>query len=120
MEGHGAAHDTHAKVMEVQAVAEALAVLPEGAHARVFSDNQGLVATLQNKLADYRRSGFANVDPLVAPHLRAIDARVTEQRLQLTFQWVRAHNGNAGNERADALAAQGARETREGSDPDLG
>ncbi len=119
-EGRGSAAATHAKVMEVQAVAEALATLPDGAHARVFSDNQGLVATLQTKLADYRRSGFRNVDPLLVEHLRAIDACVTERGLRLAFQWVRAHNGNAGNERADALAAEGARAARDARDPARG
>jgi ribonuclease HI len=120
VEGCGSAADTHAKVMEVRAVAEALATLPDGAHARVFSDNQGLVATLQGKLANYRRSGFANVDPLVVEHLRAIDASVTGRGLRVAFQWVRAHNGNAGNERADALAAQGARDARAARDTPRG
>jgi ribonuclease HI len=30
----------------------------------------------------------------------------------MRWQWVRGHNENAGNERADQLAVQGAREAR--------
>jgi len=82
VEGHGKARGTVAKVMEYQAVAEALAALPDGASAIVFCDNQSLVENCA--------SG----------------------RLVVSWQWVRAHNGNAGNERADSLAALGAREAK--------
>jgi ribonuclease HI len=43
LEGSGYAVATLAKIMEYRAVAEALAALPEGASAVVFSDNQSLV-----------------------------------------------------------------------------
>jgi ribonuclease HI len=112
IEGYGSVDDTEAKTMEARAVAAALAVLPQGAVARVHSDNQGLMTTLETKLADYARSGFRNVDPAVVEELRAIAAAITEKGLRLTFVWVRSHNGNAGNERADALAAEGAREAK--------
>jgi ribonuclease HI len=112
VEGYGKAKDTLAKVMEYQAVAEALAVLPEGARAVVFSDNQSLVENLEKQLANWRANGFAKVDPLIAAHVRKIDASIGERSLTVRFQWVRSHNGNPGNERADALAAQGAREAK--------
>lgn len=112
LEGYGKARDTHAKTMEYQAVAEALAALPEGVEVRVFSDNQSLVETLQKKLRDYRTSQFVNVDVHVVDSIRSIDASVVQKRLTVTFQWIRSHNGNPGNERADALAAQGAREAK--------
>lgn len=112
LEGHGKATRTHAKVMEYRAVAEALAALPAEASAVVFSDNQSLVVNLGTKLVDWRRSGFVNVDPVVAPEVKRIDAAIVEKRLDVRFEWIRGHNRNPGNERADALAAQAAREAK--------
>lgn len=111
-EGYGKATNTLAKVMEHRAVAEALATLPERVAAVVFSDNQSLVESLSKRLEVWRATGFAKVDPLVVESVRRIDAAITEKALVVRFQWVRSHNGNAGNERADALAAQGAREAK--------
>ncbi|MGZ3424103.1 MAG: RNase H family protein [Polyangiales bacterium] len=112
IEGYGKARDTLAKVMEYRAVAEALAVLPEGATATVFSDNESLIENLAKKLAAWRSNGFAKVDPLVVESVRRIDAAITDKQLVVRWQWIRSHNGNAGNERADQLAAQGAREAK--------
>ena len=52
------------------------------------------------------------MDLLVVDSLRRIAASILEKRLVVRWQWVRAHNGNAGNERADELAATGAREAK--------
>jgi ribonuclease HI len=112
LEGYGKARGTLAKVMEYQAVAEALAVLPEGASAVVFSDNQSLVENLAKHLGTWRARAFAKVDPLIIESARRIDASITTKQLTVRWQWVRAHNRNVGNERADALAAQGAREAK--------
>jgi ribonuclease HI len=112
IEAFGKATRTLAKVMEYRAVAEALAALPAGVSAVVFSDNQSLVDNLARKLVDWRASAFVGVDPHVVESVRRIDAAIVDKGLAVTWQWVRAHNGNAGNERADALAAQGAREAR--------
>lgn len=116
LEGHGKAVDTLAKVMEYQAVAEALAALPAlpgGATAIVFSDNQSLVENLAKHLETWRARGFTKVDPTIVESARRIDAAIHDKGLRVTWQWVRSHNGNPGNERADALAAQGAREAKE-------
>lgn len=112
IEGYGKATGTLAKVMEYRAVAEALAALPDGAAAVVFSDNQSLVESLSKSLETWRARAFAKVDPLVVESVRRIDASIVEKRLVVRWQWVRAHNGNAGNERADELAVQGAREAK--------
>jgi len=112
LEGYGSARGTLAKVMEYRAVAEALAVLPEGAHAVVFCDNQSLVENLNKRLSDWHRAGFANVDSQIVDSVRHIAHYISERALTVRWQWLRAHNGNAGNERADELAAQGAREAK--------
>jgi len=112
LEGYGKAHGTLAKVMEYRAVAEALAALPVGAKAAVFCDNQSLVENLAKQLANWVRCDFANVDPQIIDSAREIDANIRGKELIVRFQWLRAHNGNAGNERADELAAQGAREAK--------
>ncbi|MBL8722340.1 MAG: hypothetical protein JNL79_40535, partial [Myxococcales bacterium] len=83
-----------------------------GVQATVFSDNQSLVDNLEKRLRDWQANGFARVDSDVVESVRAIASSITEKGLSVRFQWVRAHNGNAGNERADQLAAQGAREAR--------
>jgi ribonuclease HI len=112
VEGFGKATRTLAKVMEYRAIAEALSALPDGARATVFCDNESLVQNMIKRLADWRAHDFAKVDPLVVESVRRIDACLRDKRLEVRWQWVRAHNGNAGNERADALSAQGAREAK--------
>ena len=112
LEGYGKAQGTLAKVMEYRAVAEALAALPAGAKAVVFSDNQSLVDNLANRLAHWVQNDFVNVDPQIIDSARNIGASVANKALVIRWQWLRAHNGNAGNERADSLAAQGAREAK--------
>jgi ribonuclease HI len=112
VEGYGSARGTLSKVMEYRAVAEALAALPHGAHAVVFCDNQSLVENLTKRLNDWRGSDFAKVDREIVDSVKRIALCISERALSVRWQWLRAHNGNAGNERADALAAQGAREAK--------
>ncbi|MGC4121804.1 MAG: hypothetical protein QM765_45950 [Myxococcales bacterium] len=113
LEGHGAATKTLSKVMEITAVAEALAALPEGAEATVFSDSQSLVESCKRKLDAWKRQeGLGKVDPEIVENVRRIASLAVEKRLSLTWQWIRGHHGNAGNERADELATQGAREAK--------
>lgn len=112
VEGYGKAIGTMAKVMEYEAVARALAALPDGVSAVVFSDNQSLIENLAKHLDTWRARGFFKVDPQIVDSARRIAASIEDKRLVVRWQWVRSHNGNPGNERADALAAQGAREAK--------
>ena len=112
IEAYGKEQGTLAKIMEYRAVAEALAALPAGAKAVVFCDNQSLVENLSKQLQNWIRSDFAKVDPQIVDSARKIETCISSNRLVVRFQWLRAHNGNAGNERADELAAQGAREAK--------
>jgi ribonuclease HI len=112
LEGYGKARGTLAKIMEYRAVAEALAVMPEAVSVTVFSDNQALIENMTRHLETWRRRAFDGVDPLVVESVRQIDSCIVQKKLEVRWQWVRSHNGNAGNERADALASKGAREAK--------
>ena len=112
VEGFGGAYPTLSKVMEYRAVAEALTVLPERTKAVVFSDNQALVENLSKRLRDWAEHDFRSVDPSIAGEVRRIHRAITDGALVVRWQWVRAHQGNVGNARADELAAEGAREAK--------
>jgi len=112
IEAYGSEKPTLSKRMEYRAVAEALVRLPIGATATLFSDNQSLVESLNRKLRDWVASDFRNVDEAIVESVRTIAESIRMNALTVKWQWVKAHNGNAGNERADALAAQGAREAK--------
>jgi ribonuclease HI len=112
LEAYGKASGTLAKVMEYQAVAEALEALPAGVSATLFCDNLSLIENMTRNLSDWQSSNFVNVDPLIVDSVRSIQNSIRSKQLTVRWQWLRAHNGNAGNERADALAAQGAREAK--------
>lgn len=112
IEGWGKAVRTQAKVMEYRAVAEALERVADDANVTVFADNQSLVESLGKKLDAWRARAFAKVDPDIVDEVRRIDRILTDKRLVVRWQWVRGHRENAGNERADQLAAQGAREAK--------
>ncbi len=116
IEAHGSALGTLAKVMEYRAVAEALSALPDHVTAVVLSDNASLIENLGKKLDAWVDAGFSKVDPDVVESVRRIAQARSEKELDLRWQWVRSHNGNRGNERADALAAQGAREAKAAHD----
>ncbi len=112
LEGWGKARDTLSNVMECQAVAEALAVLPEKVSAVVFCDDRTLVENLNKNLETWNRRSFAKVDAHLVPYLQRLCATIAQKQLTVRWQWLRSHNGNDGNERADELAAKGAREAK--------
>jgi ribonuclease HI len=60
----------------------------------------------------WRQNGWKNTPRELNPLLKEISSFWEEKNLKITWTWIRSHNGNAGNERADQLADQGAREAK--------
>ncbi len=83
--------------MEMTAVIEGLALVPEGSEVTVYSDSQYVVNTMtMNWKRRKNHDLWAKLD-------REAAAR------NVTWEWVRGHSGHPQNERADRLASQQAR-----------
>lgn len=104
--------ETDSSTMELTAIKEALNMLPQGAKATVFSDSQEVLAYCETSIPIWRKNGWKNLPLHFESLLREISSYLEEKNLKITWSWIRSHNGNPGNERADQLADQGAREAK--------
>lgn len=95
--------------MEMTAILESLKALPDGKRVILYSDSQYCVNGLTIWSASWERKGWMkNRQPMPNRDLwLALDEQ--KRRLNVEFRWVRGHNGDAGNERADRLAEEGRR-----------
>lgn len=103
----GGEPDTTNNRMEMTAILEALKALPDGARVLLHTDSQYCVNGLTVWAAGWARKGWMKEGkPMPNRELWvALDAQ--KKRLDAKFKWVRGHNGDAGNEKADRLAVQG-------------
>jgi ribonuclease HI len=104
----GGARDTTNNRMELQAVIEALAALKRRCKVVVHTDSQYVKNGITEWLPQWERRGWKTADrkPVKNVELwQQLDREV--QRHDVSWRWVRGHAGDAGNERADALANRG-------------
>jgi ribonuclease HI len=106
-EASGHDGDTTNNRMELTALIEAVALVPEGRPATVYSDSNLVVRTINEWAAGWEQRGWKrksgkveNVD-LVKRAFYAF-----RRRPELTLEWIPAHSGYRWNEYADALASQ--------------
>jgi ribonuclease HI len=86
--------------MELMAAVVGLRAVREPAVITLYSDSQYLIKTMPLGWKRLKNVDlWAQLDRAAQPH-------------RVSWQWVRGHNGNAGNVRADALANQAARQHR--------
>jgi len=106
----GGEPDTTNNRMEMTAILEALKALPDGARVILHTDSQYCVNGLTVWSAGWARKDWRKKgEPMPNRDLwLALDAE--KKRVRAEFRWVRGHNGDAGNEKADRLAVMG-RET---------
>ncbi len=91
-EASGRVRKTNSHRMEFQAVIEALAHLKKGSSACLYSDSRVVIDCF---VFPHERPAV-NVD-----QLEQLDALILERKI--TWKWVKAHAGNAYNERCDEL-----------------
>ncbi len=103
----GEAHTTNNR-MELTAVIEALVALRRPCKVRIVTDSQYVQKGVEEWMQDWKRRGWktASKKPVANQDLwQQLDEALG--RHQVSWQWVRGHQGHAGNERADALANLG-------------
>ena len=98
--------------MEILAAIEGLAALKDPAKVTVYSDSQYVVNTIQKGWA---RKWRAN-NWMHNKEERAVNPDLCAHH-DVTFQWVRGHNGIPENERCDCLAVQAATANPQRPDP---
>ena len=99
--------------MELLAAIHALSVMPEGRAVCVRTDSQYVIKGVTEWRKGWERNNWltAKKEPVKNTDLwRLLLAQV--DRTHSKFEWVRGHNGDVANERADALAQEGLRLAR--------
>ena len=97
--------------MELTAVIEALTALKRPSEVELFTDSQYVRRGITEWIHNWKRSGWLTSarQPVKNVDLwQRLD--VARQPHAVEWHWVKGHNGDEGNERADALANLGAAE----------
>ena len=103
--------DTTNNRMELMAAIEALNALKKASAVTLHTDSTYVKDGLTKWIHGWKKNGWktASKKPVKNQDLwQALDEAC--RRHDVTWKWVKGHAGDEGNERADALARQGAQE----------
>jgi ribonuclease HI len=95
--------------MELTAVIEALSALKKPSHVRLVTDSQYVRQGITTWIHGWKKRGWKTADNKPVKNIdlwQKLEAAATQH--QMTWEWVKGHAGDPGNERADALANRGA------------
>ena len=96
--------------MELMAVIEALRALKRPCRVELYLDSQYVRQGITEWIHKWKLQGWrtASKQPVKNVELwQQLDKLVLEGGHKIDWRWVRGHNGDPGNERADALANRG-------------
>ena len=96
--------------MELLAVIRALESLKRPCRVTLYLDSQYVLKGITEWLPGWKAKGWRTAarQPVKNVELwQALDALVSQGGHSIDWRWVRGHNGDPGNERADALANLG-------------
>ena len=108
----GEAYTTNNR-MEMTAVIRALESLQPGCHVRLHTDSQYVQLGISQWIHAWKKRGWRTADrkPVKNEDLwRRIDELAREHKIE--WFWVRGHEGDPGNEKADELANLGVESVR--------
>ena len=101
--------------MELMAVIRALQALKRACNVKVYTDSVYVQKGMTEWIESWKKRGWRTADkkPVKNDDLwQELDA--IAQQHQIEWFWVKGHAGDAGNERADALANQGVAQVMHG------
>jgi ribonuclease HI len=104
-------HDTTNNRMEVLAVIKALEAVPGDSYdLTIYSDSQYMIKGITEWIKGWKKRQWKTADN---KPVKNYDLWLTLDGLaslhKITWKWVKGHNGNPGNERADQLASAAAK-----------
>jgi len=105
---YGSQADTTNNRMELQAAIEALQALKRPCQVTLYTDSKYVKDGVTTWIHNWRKRGWktANKKPVKNADLwQTLDAAAN--RHEVEWAWVKGHDGNYGNERADQLANRG-------------
>jgi ribonuclease HI len=114
----GGERDTTNNRMELMAVIQALQALKRPCHVLLHADSQYVLKGITEWMAGWKAKGWktASKQPVKNVDLwQQLDVLLANTEHTIDWRWVRGHNGDPGNERADALANRGVTQALSGS-----
>lgn len=106
----GGERETTNNRMELLAVINALEALKRPCHVILHADSQYVLKGITEWLNGWKAKGWktASKQPVKNVDLwQRLDALVSGAGHKIDWRWVKGHDGDPGNERADALANRG-------------
>jgi ribonuclease HI len=96
--------------MELMAVIQALSALKRPCDVTLYLDSQYVLKGITEWLPGWKAKGWRTAAKAPVKNVelwQRLDTLVQEGGHAIDWRWVRGHNGDAGNERADQLANMG-------------
>ncbi|HEY6511072.1 MAG TPA: ribonuclease HI [Burkholderiaceae bacterium] len=99
--------------MELTAVIEALTALKQRCEVAVYTDSEYVKNGITTWIHNWKQRGWRTADKKPVKNVelwQQLDALAAQH--DVSWHWVRGHNGDPGNERADELANLGVQSVR--------
>ena len=96
--------------MEMTAVIEALAALKKPCNVTLYLDSQYVLKGITEWIHGWKARGWRTAAKAPVKNVdlwQKLDALLVASSHRIDWRWVKGHNGDLGNERADALANKG-------------